>query len=77
MEKTEKPAAKPAVKPAVEKPVVEKAAKPAVVAKEATTNKKVDYNKLTVTQLKDLARELGLSGYSTLRKAELIELLTK
>lgn len=81
IEKTEKPAAKPAVKPAVEpaveKPVVEKAAKPAVVAKEATTNKKVDYNKLTVTQLKDLARELGLSGYSTLRKAELIELLTK
>lgn len=77
IEKTEKPAAKPAVKPAVEKPVVEKAAKPAVVAKEDTTNQKVDYNKLTVTQLKGLARELGLSGYSTLRKAELIELLTK
>ena len=77
IEKTEKPAAKPAVKPAVEKPVVEKAAKPAVVAKEATTNPKVDYNKLTVAELKNLARELGLSGYSTLRKAELIELLTK
>ena len=77
VEKTEKPAAKPAV----EKPVVEKVVKPAakkeVVAEEEATNQKVDYNKLTVTQLKDLARELGLSGYSTLRKAELIELLTK
>ncbi|WP_231854662.1 Rho termination factor N-terminal domain-containing protein [Acholeplasma palmae] len=40
--------------------------------KEATT----DFEALTVTALKALAKERGISGYSTLKKAELIELLT-
>lgn len=35
-----------------------------------------DYSKMTVVQLKELARSQGLRGYSTLRKAELIDLLS-
>jgi hypothetical protein len=34
-----------------------------------------DYDDWTVEQLKDRAREIGLSGYSRLRKADLIEAL--
>lgn len=33
------------------------------------------YDTWTVEELKDRARELGISGYSTLRKADLIDLL--
>ena len=35
----------------------------------------MDYNNLKVVELKALAREHGLRGYSRLRKAELIKLL--
>ena len=35
----------------------------------------MDYENMKVTELKALARERGLRGYSWLRKAELIELL--
>ena len=35
----------------------------------------IDYNKYTVAELKELAKEQGLVGYSTLRKAELVKLL--
>ena len=34
-----------------------------------------DYEDRTVEELRDRAKELGLSGYSDLRKAELIDLL--
>lgn len=34
-----------------------------------------DYENRTVDELRDRARELGLTGYSRLRKAELIERL--
>jgi hypothetical protein len=34
-----------------------------------------DYDDRTVAELKTRAKELGLSGYSKLRKAELIDLL--
>ena len=34
-----------------------------------------DYEERTVSQLRERAKELGLTGYSKLRKAELIRLL--
>lgn len=34
-----------------------------------------DYDERTVAELRHRARELGLSGYSSMRKAELIDLL--
>lgn len=35
----------------------------------------VDYDAMKVAELRDLAKEKGLSGYSTLKKAELVDLL--
>ena len=37
----------------------------------------VDYSKMTLTDLKSKAKEAGVKGYSTMKKAELIEALTK
>ena len=46
-----------------------------VPAKKAT--KKVDYDSMTLVDLKSLCKEKGVKGYSTLKKAEIIELLKK
>ena len=35
----------------------------------------IDYESMTVTQLRELAKERGLTGYSSLNKADLIKLL--
>lgn len=35
----------------------------------------VDYSSMTATQLKAIAKERGIEGYSNLKKAELIERL--
>ena len=39
--------------------------------------KKVDLDSMTLADLKAMAKEKGLKGYSTLKKAELIDLLSK
>ena len=61
--KTEKGAAKP--KPAPKKQTAKAAAKP-----------KVDLSAQTVAALKAMAKEAGISGYTKLKKAELIAALT-
>ena len=38
-------------------------------------SKSVDFNSLKVAELKAVAKEKGLTGYTSLRKAQLIEML--
>lgn len=42
---------------------------------EVVESKDIDYNKMTVAELKEMAKELNLEGYSALKKADLIELI--
>lgn len=44
---------------------------------EAAKVEAVDYTKLTVAELKAIAKEKGISGISTMKKADLVEALTK
>ncbi len=61
-------------KASVEKPKVEKAApKKVATKKEAPTQ---DLSKMTVAELKVMAKEKGLKGYSSLKKADLIAALS-
>jgi large subunit ribosomal protein L21 len=60
-----------------------KTAKEAVPKKEVAPKAEVkesataDYSSMTVAELKAAAKEQGISGYTSLKKAELIEALTK
>ncbi len=77
-----KPQVKAAKKPVVvkvtsqpKKEVTETKEAPKVEAKAETKVVEVDLDSKTVAELREMAKELGLSGYSSLRKAELIELV--
>lgn len=62
------------VKTVKEEKVEAPKAEPKKVAKKAATP---DYESMTLADLKALCKEKGVKGYSTLKKAEIIELLTK
>ena len=59
-----------------EKTVEKKAVKAAPV-KEAPKAKTVDLSSKTVAELKEMAKEAGIKGISTMKKADLIEALSK
>ena len=66
--------AKKAVAKSVEKPKVAKAAPP---KKAPAKIEKTNYSKMTVGELKAAAKDKGISGYTSLKKAELIAALNK
>ncbi len=61
----------------VKTPVETKEVKTPVADKEATNSTSVDFSNKKLVELKEMAKNNGLKGYSTLKKNELIELLIK
>ena len=66
-------------KAANEGKVAVKAAKPAAKkeAKAETKSAVVDYSKMTVAELKEAAKAANIEGYTSMKKAELVEALSK
>ncbi len=62
-------------KAALEGKVVKEAKKVTKEVKEATKEVKEDITKMTVAELKSLAKEKNIAGYTTMKKAELIDAL--
>ena len=76
-EKEEKKTTKKVKEEEEEKPKKETKKEVKEEKKETKKTKKVDLDSMTLADLKAMAKEKGLKGYSTLKKAELIELLNK
>ena len=73
---------KPAKKEAKAKEVKEEVKKEEKTSKKETKKvekkeEKVDLSTKTVAELKEMAKEKGIEGYTKLKKAELIEVLNK
>ena len=70
-------------KKATKKETVKEEIKEVAVKEEKTveetkeTTEKVDYSKMTVAELKEAAKQAGIKGATTMKKAELIEALNK
>lgn len=58
-------------------PKAVKAAKVEAPKAEVAVEATVDYNKMTVAELKAIAKEKGISGISAMKKADLVAVLTK
>jgi len=65
----------PVTEPVVEKAVVVEEVKAEEVVVEAVAPAPVSLEAMTVADLRALAKERGITGFSTLKKADLIDLL--
>lgn len=52
-----------------------KVEEPVAVKEKAKKEDKIDLEKLTVTELRDMAKDKNIKGYSTMKKAELVDAL--
>ena len=59
------------------KVALKKEATPKVAPKKEVKETSKDFNSMTVAELKAVAKEQGITGYTSLKKAELIAALTK
>ena len=75
--KAAKATAPKAVKAETAKAVKAETAKAPAPKAEAKVEATVDYNKMTVAELKAIAKEKGISGISAMKKADLVAALTK
>ena len=76
-EEEKKPAKKAKAKKEETVPEVKEEVKKEKPAKKETKKEeKVDYSSMTVTELKKIAKEKGISGYSTMKKDELVSSLS-